>query len=305
MPASLLHRRPNAPAARAEVRQAALKDLECLESYPMLSETTIWAMAMVDNPNISLAEVADLVRRDAVIASAVLRRANSAEYAGRPVDSIQQAVLRVGLQECGKLLCLMGARALAGRHPAGVQERCDEVHRHSLFVANLAGEMNRAAGLGFGGAEFTAGLLHDIGRVILHVKCPPEVTESAPTSAGGEDVLGAERARFGIDHCQIGAHFAQRNNLPGQLRRAILNHHRPWEERDEPALVALVAFANRLANYAQWEHNVRRYNFAACRAFRALTGGWSGPREESFARALPGVVVRALRSTRSVLKSFA
>jgi putative nucleotidyltransferase with HDIG domain len=240
-----------------------------------------------------------------VIASAVLRRANSAEYAGRPVDSIQQAVLRVGLQECGKLLCLMGARALADRHPADVQERCDGVHRHSLFVANLAAEMNRAAGLGFGGAEFTAGLLHDIGRVILYVRYPPEATQSAPTSAAGEDVLSAERARFGIDHCQLGAHFAERNLLPGHLRRAILNHHRPWEERDEPALVALVAFANRLANYAQWEHNVSRYDLSSCRAFRALSRGWSGPREEAFARALPAVVVRALRNTRSVLKSFA
>jgi putative nucleotidyltransferase with HDIG domain len=301
MPASLLNSPPTTPT---EARQAILKDLEDVESYPMLSETTIWAMAMVDNPNISLAEVADLVRRDAVIAAAVLRRANDPLLGGSPVDSIQQAVLRVGLQECGKLLSVMGARAMAERHPEVVQQRCDEVHRHSLFVAHLASEMNRAAGLGFGGVEFTAGLLHDIGRVILYVKCPPEFTESAPTSAGGEDVLGVERARFGIDHCELGFHFAERNGLHGQLRRAILGHHRPWEEQEEPELVALVAFANRLTNHAQWGRNVSRYGFSACRAFRALTRRWSGPREDAFIRALPGAVRKALRSTRAVLKSF-
>jgi putative nucleotidyltransferase with HDIG domain len=271
----------------------------------MLSETTMWAMAMVGNPNIELAEVADLVRRDPVIAAAVLRRANDPLLGGQPVDSVQQAVLRVGLQECGKLLCVMGARAMAERHPAAVRERCDEVHRHSLFVAHLASEVNRAAGLGFGGVEFTAGLLHDVGRVILYVKCPPDFTESAPTSAGGEDVLGVERARFGIDHCELGFHFAERNGLHAQFRRVILNHHRPWEEEEEPELVALVAFANRLANHAHWGHNPGRYKFSSCRAFQALARRWSGPREEAFTRALPGAVRKALRSTRAVLKSFA
>lgn len=306
MSATLLIR-PAPPASLShltETRQTLLHDLDCLDAYPMFSETTIWAMAMVNNPNISLAEVANLIRRDPVIATAVLRCANNWRYGGRPIDSIQQAVLRVGLHECGKLLCTMGMRAMYDRHSQAVQERCDMVHRHSLFVAQLASEINRTSGFGFGGVEFTAGLLHDIGRVVLFVKCPPDTTNSAPTSVLGEDILRLERARFGVDHCELGYQFAQRNKLPDQLARVILNHHRPEEEHLESDLVALVAMANRIANYAQFQHNITGYNLAKCPIFRVLARRWSGQREDAFTRALPGIVVRAIKNTRRMLKSF-
>jgi putative nucleotidyltransferase with HDIG domain len=309
MSTSVLIRPPKSvPAATpATTRQTLLDNLDRLEDYPMLSETTIWAMAMVNNPNASMAEVANLIRRDAVIASAVLRRANNWAVYGtkRVIENIQQAVVRVGLQECGKMLCTMGMRALSDAHPKEVQEQCDEVHRHSLFVAQMAGEINRTAGLGFSGGEFTAGLLHDIGRVILLVKCPPGESGRAPTSLQGEDILDIERARFGIDHCALGYQFAQKNNLPEHLTRAILNHHRPGEELFQPELVALIAMANQLANHVQRHHNITDYKLEKCPIFEVMANRWSGQREEAFARSLPGIVVRAIKSTRVMLKSFA
>jgi putative nucleotidyltransferase with HDIG domain len=306
MSVSVLLRRPitfiAAPAANP--RQTILKDLERVESYPVLSETTIRAMAMVNNPNTSLAEVATIIRRDPVMTAAVLRRANNWTYGGRSIANIQQAVNRVGLQECSKLLCMMGTRAMYEKHSPAVRERCDAVHRHSLFVAQLASELNRTAGFGFSGAEFTAGLLHDIGRVIMFVKCPQETTNTAPTSAAGEDVLSLERSRYGIDHCSVGHQFAQKNNLPDPLQRAILNHHRPQEDAAQPELVGLVGFANRLANYAQCEHNVTKYDLSRCPVFPMLERRFSGSREV-FVQSLPGVVVRALKNTRVMLKSCA
>jgi putative nucleotidyltransferase with HDIG domain len=304
MPASLLIRPPSTSAQLAAARPIILQDLDRLDEYPMFSETTIWAMAMVNNPNISLAEVAILIRRDPVIAAAVLRRANDATYGSRrAIDSVQQAVVRVGLQECGKLLCLMGMRAVFNRHPEAVQERCDEVHRHSLLVAHLAGEINRGAALGFGGVEFTAGLLHDIGRVILYVKCPPDATAGVPTSLAGEDILSVERARFGIDHCAAGHLLAQRNGLPEQLQEAILHHHRP-ESAPQSPLVALVSLANQIANHVQREHNITAYTPTACHYFRVLARDWTSQRQTAFTRSLPDIVVRAMKATRAMLKSF-
>src|SRR4051812_39806283 len=164
--------------------------------------------------------------------------------------------------------------------------------------------MNRTTGFGFGGVEVTAGLLHDIGRVIRYVKCPGDVTDAAPTRAPGDDVLAAERARFGIDHCAAGYQFAQQNGLPEHLVRTILNHHRPEDDQCHPNLVALVALANRLANYAQVRHNIADYNLSACPIFRVMARRWTAQREGAFAAALPGIVVRALKNTRLMLKSF-
>jgi putative nucleotidyltransferase with HDIG domain len=251
--------------------------------------------------------VANLIRRDPVIASAVLRRANNWVLYGtkRVIDNIQQAVLRVGLQECGKMLCMMGMRAMADGHSKAVQARCDVVHRHSLFVAQLASEINRTSGFGFSGVEFTAGLLHDIGRVIIFVKSPLETTEDAPTSVMGEDILSLERTRFGIDHCALGFQFAQKNNLPEQIRRAILNHHRPEEEHFEFKLVSLIAIANVIANHVQRQHNITDYKPSVCPIFKAMASRWTGQREEVFVKSLPGIVVRAIKNTRVMLKSFA
>jgi putative nucleotidyltransferase with HDIG domain len=200
------------------------------------------------------------------------------------------------------MLCTMGVRAMYNRCPPAVQKRCDAVHRHSLFVAHLATGLNRVACLGFGGVEFTAGLLHDIGRVIIGVKSPPD---AAPPPAGADaDCLNAEREQYGIDHCAVGYQFATRNNLPEPLVRAILNHHRPDDEQLQRKLVSLLAVANRVAHHVQREHNIAGYDLDKCPFLPVLAYDWSGEKEDAFRRAVPATVVRALKDTRHMLKAF-
>ena len=307
MSSKLLIPKPPAPTPSRliAIRKVMLKDLDRVETYPALSETTARAMALVNNPNVSLAEVAGLIRRDAVVAAAVLRRANSWTYGSRRViDNLQQAVLRVGLQECGKILCAVGMRAMYERCTPAVQLRCDVIQRHSLFVAHLASEINRTAGLGFSGAEFTAGLLHDIGRVVIATKCPLEGALYEPTDLEGESGIGYERDVFGIDHCAVGDQFATHNCLPEAVERTILNHHRPAEEPFQTTLVALVALSNRVANFAQREHTVAHYDLGECPAFRILARGWGTHQEANFRQSLPVVVVRAFKNARAMVKAY-
>lgn len=302
MPTLLMTRKRAAvPLSRlATIRQGVLKDLDKVDSYPTLSETTARAMILVNNPEVSSAEVAGLIRRDAVVAAAVLRRANNWTYgARRVIDNLQQAVLRVGLQECGKILCAMGLQAIYERHAPKVRERCDAIQRHSLFVAHLASELNRTAGFGFSGVEFTAGLLHDIGRVVIAVRCPDEDDYNETARLEGPAQLQCERDTYGIDHCAVGEQFAVRNGLPEQLAHALRNHHTPADERFHGPLVALIAFCNRIANHTQREHNIAGYDLGACPVFPMLGRG------DPFARALPGMVLRAFKSTHAMLKSFA
>ena len=170
MPSTLLIRVPSAvtqPPVRAAVRQTILENLESADSYPPLSDTTIRAMAMLNEENPSMQEVAGIIRRDAVVVSAVLRIANSCMYRGKSsVGDIQKAILRIGMKECGKIVCSIGLKAMSSSCTPEVRNRCDVLHKHSLFVATLASHINRVAKLGFTGIEFSAGLLHDIGRVV-------------------------------------------------------------------------------------------------------------------------------------------
>ncbi len=121
-------------------------------------------MAIMNEASPSMPEVAGIIRRDAVVAAAVLRVANSCMYRGKnSVGDIQKAVLRVGMKECGKIICSIGLKAMSSTCAPEVRTRCDILHKHSLFVGTLASHINRVGRLGFSGIEFSAGLLHDIG----------------------------------------------------------------------------------------------------------------------------------------------
>lgn len=307
MAPSLLIRKSLQPTASrlVAIRQVVLTDLDRVETYPALSETTLRALALVNNPDVSLNEVAGLIRRDVVVAAAILRRANHWTYGVRRViDNLQQAILRVGLHECSKILCAIGLRGMYAHTPAPIQHRCDAIQRHSLFVANLASEINRVAGLGFSGVEFTAGLLHDIGRVIMAVKCPHHEQLLPIEDLQGEVGIRVERDIFGVDHCTVGDHFALHNQLPEPLERVILKHHDPAAEVQQTQLVALVAFSNRLVNVAQREHTVNPYDLSTCPVFAILARGWTLQQQAGFQQSLPVMVVRAFKNTRAMLRAY-
>jgi putative nucleotidyltransferase with HDIG domain len=305
MAATLLTRPPADRPSRLAAGKLTVTDLDRVETYPTLSDTTVRVLAMVNDSNVSVAEVSAIVRRDGVIAAAVLRAANTcAIRGGKPIEEVQQAILRMGLQECCKLLSTMGVKNVYNRYPAAVQERCDVTLRHSLLVARLASGISKEMSVGLPGPAFTAGLLHDIGRVVIGVKCGDDAHAHAlMTGEETEDVLKVEGGYLGTDHCAVGGQFAVRNKLPESMVRVIEGHHRPADEVAHRELVALVAVAERVVNHIQLKHNVTKYNPVACPHFPTLSRGWTPARAAAFHKALPGLVVQAIRDTRTMLKS--
>lgn len=306
MSATLLVRPPvGERPSRLAPGKLTVTDLDRADTYPTLSDTTVRVLAMVNNSDVSVAEVAGIVRRDGVIAAAVLRAANScAIRGGKAIEEVQQAILRMGLAECCKLLSTMGVKNVYNRYPAAVQERCDAVLRHSLLVARLASGISKEMSIGVPGPAFTAGLLHDIGRVVIGVKCPDDARAAALVTGEETDgILAAERDYLSTDHCAIGGQFAVRNKLPESILRVIEYHHRPADEVTHRELVALVAVADRIINHAQLKHNVTGYNPVTCPHFPTLSRGWAPTRAAAFHKALPNLMVQALRDTRTMLKS--
>jgi putative nucleotidyltransferase with HDIG domain len=302
MSVSLMFREPQTAAT---VRQTVLTDLGWLESYPTLSDTALRVMTMAEKDDVSVAEVAAIVRRDSVLAARLLRVANSCAYRGRTeVDDVQPAVLRIGLQECTRLLSAMGLKGVYERCSPPVRERCSGLLRHSLFVGRLAAGLARLGGVCPPGPAFTAGLLHDIGRVVLCVKCDGTGADAPPVRED-DHTPTAERTAYGIDHCAIGYQFATRNALPENVVRVALNHHRPEEEHFQRPLVALVAVAERVANHVQWNHAIANYDLDTCPRFEVLSNDLDRKREEAFRTGLAAATVQAIRDTRRMLKACA
>ncbi len=304
MPTLLLRESSPARPAAPNLRQTVLSSLDRVETYPTLSDTAVRVMALADREDVSVAEVAGIVRCDGVLATAVLRRANSCTYRGRnEIGEVQQAVLRVGVRETARLLCAISVRRVYEGYSESVRTRCDALLRHSLFVARLASGLAKLSGTVEPELAFTAGLLHDIGRVVLCVKCDGSVAEP-PSTREDDDTPATERAVYGIDHCAIGYQLATRNSLPEPIVRTALNHHRPDEETFHQQLVALVAVAERVGNHVQWKHNVAEYDLGACPRYEVLALAWPRKRDEAFRAGLAGATVRAIRDTRQMLKAM-
>lgn len=296
------------PAPRKQTGSVVFANLDKLENLPHLSDTTVRAMALANDPDATLAEMAALIRRDGVLAAGLLKVANSVVYrGGSDVTDVQQAVLRIGLRGCANILAAAGVKKMYAKTTPAVKVTCENVLRHSLFVGGLATAIARSLRLALGGDEYTAGLLHDIGRVVMCTNAP---TLYADVWSGGSDagpeVRAAEAGAFGTDHCAVGLLFAVKNNLPARIGKAIQHHHTP--EAAEPEfrqLTAVVALADTIANHLTDHRSLDTFTLDTAPAFVMLRRLVVSERAAEFPGQLKGLVVGCVRQTRTVLKSLA
>lgn len=190
-----------------------------------------------------------LITHEPALAAQVLKLCNSAAYAtDHPIADMFEAVSRVGFYEIYRLVAaVVGARALA---MAGKSKTVDlsQFWRHSVLAAVAAETMAARYDEG-GGVAFTAGLLHDIGKVVF---AAVEEAAYAEVIAGvgdsGVALLNAETERFGANHAAIGGRLLARWRLPANLAKAVENHHYPARAIGAERLAAYTSIANELAH---------------------------------------------------------
>jgi putative nucleotidyltransferase with HDIG domain len=107
------------------------------------------------------------------------------------------------------------------------------------------------------GEAFVAGLLHDIGKVILKQYMATEFTAIIEKAVGGASLDDAENEIIGATHAQIGAWLAEKWNLPKIIVESIACHHTPWDGKEDPVLVAIVSVANYLCHICGIGHSGR------------------------------------------------
>jgi HD-like signal output (HDOD) protein len=287
-----------APAAPAPHRAAGLerKIARLVDDLPALPVTAARALALTEDPDVALADLADLVREDAALATALLRVANSALYAGGAQTlRLDQAVIRLGLWTCKSLIATVGLRSvLRGRSPAAEAD-CRALWRHGFVTASLCVQVNRGYRLGLAGEEYAAGLLHDLGRVLVALADPECLALAGMMDFREEgDVPARERAAIGIDHCALGGWFGELSGLPESLVEVIRHHHAPALARKNPRLVALVAAADHAANHLQCGGDPTKYDPDANAGLKELTAGWSAGRRELLLGTLPTIMEDAV-----------
>lgn len=196
-----------------------------LRDLPALPSVVLDLISAFGRDDIDVTTLAAKMSMDQAMAAKILRIANSSFYglAGK-VRTVRQAVLVLGFDNARALA--VASRVIdhfGGAHRA----RVAEFWRHSIATAVCARSLARHAGLDHD-AAFIAGLLHDIGRLVLAVGFPDEYARVLDACAADEAALGAAELRIlGVDHERVGQMLAEAWKFPPMIRRAIGNHHAP------------------------------------------------------------------------------
>lgn len=258
--------RPKHPVASARIDPDLLRTR--IVQLPSLPQAVLDVMRMLGDEDASTSDIADRIEHDQALTARTLRIANSAFYGvpGR-IGTIRNAIGILGLRTVATLLTTAAVSAQFAT------AKCPEFQfgmfwRHAIATAltarGLAKHLRMDEDL-----AFTAGLLHDIGRLALAAQFPAE-TGKVLRFAQDTDLptLAAERRVLDIDHLAAGVLIATHWHFPAVVVAAIEHHHEP-EPGTVPTIVDIVhvadAFAHGLDPSASADEMVPSVELAAWR----------------------------------------
>jgi putative nucleotidyltransferase with HDIG domain len=224
---------------RAEIISA--KDI------PTIPVLLVHILEVVDGERSSARDLVDVMQRDQALTARVLKLANSGFFGcARQVASLSRAVMLLGFAAVKNVALGVKIwdtlRDRSGPSAAALWE-------HSALVgtaARLVAQRTRAADPE---EAFTAGLLHDIGQVVLSLRFAAVYGRIAAT--GESPLTQRERAAFGVDHAQAGAWLAEAWSLPEVIGAAIARHHEALAPGAPFSVPVAVNAGNRLVHWTE------------------------------------------------------
>jgi HD-like signal output (HDOD) protein len=217
-----------------------------LKNVPPFRPVAVKLMRLTADKNVPLAKVLGVLRTDAAFSAEVLRLANCALVGSRlGVNSLEHAAGLLGLDRLNALSMTVGMRDFLNTPKAGsLMEACWKYNLVTAIICEwlarfLPMEPDRC---------YTAGLVHDIGRLSLLRAFPREYERMmSAIEDHGFDLLRCEQDLFNIDHCEAGHWLLGRWKFPNDLRQVVGLHHRQ-PDAGTPLLVTVVFVAWQIAD---------------------------------------------------------
>lgn len=213
--------------------------VENISTIPTIPSVLKQLSTIIENPKISLNEISHFVSQDPALTTKILQMVNSALYGfpGR-ISSVNHAVMLLGLNVVKGLLLSVSVFEIMHKAMIGLRE-------HSIGVAIASKVLARMKGLKEPEEVFVAGLLHDVGKVILTLSWPEEYDRTVKEAeSSGIAIFDAERSRFSETHAAVAGWLAEKWHFPRKLCECIANHHRPQTSSLAPLETAIVHMAD-------------------------------------------------------------
>ncbi len=220
---------------KEEIRQR-LKDVQSLPTLPPIVSKL---NQMVSDEDVTAVKLGRIIEKDQVLTSKLLKMVNSSFF-GFPqrISTVSNAIVLLGFNVIKTLIVTSSIFEVMQSSDIGLFE-------HSLGCATAAGIVAKKLGIKNPEEVSTAGLIHDLGKIVLRAELPEEYEQVVETAREQDRYMReVEKEALGIGHGEIGGILARQWNLPERLVYPIEYHHNPEASPDYKEISAIIHFSD-------------------------------------------------------------
>ncbi len=223
-----------------------IKNIDQLPSMPSVITDLI---ELTSNPDSDIAEIIALIEKDQALTAKLLKLCNSSYYGlSKQVSSLRNAVVLIGFKSVYKMVIALGTAVFFKKDAQGYGLTGVDMWRHSQGCAISAEIAANKYAPEFAQASYTAGLLHDVGKLVLSEYVETDLDQILKLVESGKTFVEAEQEIIGMDHGLIGGKLARQWKFPPVLVDAIKFHHEPQLASATPDVCAFTHIGNALSN---------------------------------------------------------
>jgi HD-like signal output (HDOD) protein len=217
-------------------------------SLPSLSSINKSLLGLVLTEQRYTAQIGEIIRRDPSLTSRLLRLVNSVYYGlSTPVTSIEEAVFYLGIRQIRQLTLVTPVIEDFQKLSNQCAFPWREFWQHCIGTAILTHEIAGVSQAAPDDSDYIAGLVHDVGKIVMAWAFPDHFTEIHHLAIqGARDLTEIEESVLGIDHAELGALYLERHRLSELLIQTARFHHQPEKAQSHGHIVAAVQIADLL-----------------------------------------------------------
>jgi len=217
-----------------------------------LPEVCIRVNEMLDEPSVTAAELGHVISQDTSLTARLLKIVNSSYYGFQAkIETVSRAVTVVGLRELRGLVIAASAVETFSNVPNEILNKV-RFWRHSLYCGVIARLLAEECHVLHSERLFVAGLLHDIGKLIIAQRLPQETRMILLASESEQrSEVDVEKDFLGFDHAEVGGELMQAWNMPETLIESVAYHHQPQNAEKGLMETCLVHLANIFTDEAE------------------------------------------------------
>lgn len=211
-----------------KIKERILAEIDGIPTFP---ENIIQLQRLCNDPRSSIDQIVSRIKIDPALSSDVIKLSNSAGIAaGKRIEDIKSAVVTIGLKNVNAILTACNARRILNERYQTFEMIWDHCNKVAFYARQLALNAQMTDILE---SVYTAGLLHDLGKIILLATDRKLVKQIADIVKDRKiTTTTMEEIAIGISHSSIGSMISRKWNFPEYLTESILNHHSPLNAGD-------------------------------------------------------------------------